>query len=161
MLDFILNYWLEFLFGIIATGLGILSKYFYNLYKKEKQHQKIEEQKVLSNEFKAITEKEHNTLLQIINENKEQSQEADEKIQAEISETQQCLNTLQLGVLEIQGRAFKADCRQLLEQDHTITQEEWEEISKSHDTYNQLGGNHNGDRLYEDVSFKYHSSLTN
>ena len=36
MLDFIAKYWLEFLFGIIALGLTGLTKYFYNLYKKEK-----------------------------------------------------------------------------------------------------------------------------
>ena len=47
MLDFIAKYWLEFLFGIIALGLTGLTKYFYNLYKKEKQrledeaHEKI------------------------------------------------------------------------------------------------------------------------
>ena len=47
MLDFIAKYWLEFLFGMITLGLTGLTKYFYNLYKKEKQrledeaHEKI------------------------------------------------------------------------------------------------------------------------
>jgi hypothetical protein len=69
------------------------------------------------------------------------------------------METLKDGILSIQGRNFKTDCRLLLQKDHVITQEEWESISVAHDIYNSLGGNHDGDRLYEDVETKYHNNL--
>ena len=34
MLDFIVTYWLEFLFGLIAAAVTFLIKQYYNLYKK-------------------------------------------------------------------------------------------------------------------------------
>lgn len=160
MVEFIAKYWLEFVFGILTAGLGFLSRYFYGLYKKEKQHQKSEEHQSLSDELKDISMKEHQALLDIIDKNKKESQKADKRIQEEIDETIASLKTLKLGVLGIQGRDFKTDCRALLEIDHVITQEEWEEISTAHDIYNSLGGNHDGDRLYNDVSIKYHDNLT-
>ena len=35
MIAFIVQYWLEIIFGLIATGAGFLAKKFYSLYKKE------------------------------------------------------------------------------------------------------------------------------
>lgn len=43
MLAFLAKYWLEFLLGLIATGATALAKYFYNLYKKEKNIEKQKE----------------------------------------------------------------------------------------------------------------------
>ena len=39
MIEFIIKYWVEFLFGIIATGAVALAKRFYSLYKNEKKNQ--------------------------------------------------------------------------------------------------------------------------
>lgn len=59
------------------------------------------------------------------------------------------------GVLSIQGKAFKADCRRLLEKDHIITEEEWDDIKMDHDSYHALGGNHTGDTLFNSVTEKW------
>ena len=58
------------------------------------------------------------------------------------------IKTLKAGLLSIQGRAFKNNCKRLLDPDHEISLEEYEEITKDHDAYNSLGGNHNGDELF-------------
>lgn len=160
MIEFIVQYWLEVLLGLLSAGLGALCKYFYGLYKKEKNREKADENAKLTDNFKQFALEEHNELLRLIEKNKAASDKMDEKIRADMETTKKHLNILQKGVLGIQGRDFKADCRLLLEHDHDITQEEWEEINDEHDIYNSLGGNHEGDRLYNDVSIKYHNKLT-
>jgi hypothetical protein len=37
MTDFIIQYWLEFLFGGIIAVLGFFVKHYYQLWKKEKE----------------------------------------------------------------------------------------------------------------------------
>lgn len=160
MIEFIAQYWLEVLLGLISTGLGALCKYFYGLYKKEKNREKADENAKLTDNFKQFAQAEHNELLRLIEENKAASDKTDQMIKADMEATKKHLSTLQKGVLGIQGRDFKSDCRFLLEHDHVITQNEWEEINDEHDIYNSLGGNHEGDRLYNDVSIKYHDELT-
>ena len=48
-------------------------------------------------------------------------------------------------MLSIEGRAFRTECRKLLEPDHVISLKEYEAIVSEHETYNRLGGNHEGD----------------
>jgi hypothetical protein len=38
MTEFIVKYWLQFLFGLIATGMTIVAKRLWTLYKNEKNH---------------------------------------------------------------------------------------------------------------------------
>ena len=37
----------------------------------------------------------------------------------------------------------------------SIPASEWSEIEETHKVYNQLGGNHTGDRLYEEMKHKH------
>jgi len=46
MLDFIVKYWLEFLFGVIAVGMTGFAKHYYSLVKK----QRLAEQKETKSE---------------------------------------------------------------------------------------------------------------
>ena len=32
MIDFIVKYWIEFLFGLIISGMGVMAKLMYNQY---------------------------------------------------------------------------------------------------------------------------------
>ena len=57
MIDFIIKYWVEFLFGIIATGAAAIAKRFYSLYKNEKKNQEQAEQTELKNAILNIVEK--------------------------------------------------------------------------------------------------------
>lgn len=64
------------------------------------------------------------------------------------------LNSLKRGLLSVQGRQFKADCKRLLDPNHVITIEEFQQINEDHEAYHALGGNHNGDAIFELVKKK-------
>jgi len=49
------------------------------------------------------------------------------------------------GVLSVQGSNFKKQCRELLRQEGSITEDQYEICMHDHTTYNRLGGNHEGD----------------
>ena len=64
------------------------------------------------------------------------------------------LKSLKRGLLSVQGRQFKTDCKKLLTEGHTITFEEFQQINEDHQAYHDLGGNHNGDTLFDLVKKK-------
>ena len=41
------------------------------------------------------------------------------------------------------------------EYQNSIPQDEWNDIQETHDVYNELGGNHTGDRLFEELKNKH------
>ncbi len=83
MLELIAKYWLNFLLGIIATGLTIACKKMYKLYQNEKQHQKSE----MCHELQKILE-------DLIVKTNDDSVKADDELQKQI-------NTIQSGILSI------------------------------------------------------------
>lgn len=142
VLEFIGKYWLEFLLGAIATGLSVACKKIYNLYKSEKNHQKTEEQKAFYKGLEALIEK-----------STEESRKGDEKLQQQI-------NVMQGGILSLQGRTFKQECREFLRPDREFTLEEFEALQDEYYVYKSLGGNHDGDTLFELVKKKATNILT-
>ena len=136
MLEFILKYWIEVLFGgVIAAGSFIVKRTL-----KSFRQERAEEKEIF---LKGIREE-----IRI-------EFERSNKRETELSEE---IKTLKAGLLSIQGRSFKTNCRRLLDPDHEITLEEYEEITKDHDAYNSLGGNHNGDQLYQLIRKKVEDS---
>lgn len=87
-------------------------------------------------------------LIDVVRESEERSMEEDKKIHKEI-------DIIKDGMLSVEGRAFRNECRKLLEEDHVITFNEYEAILSEHVTYNNLGGNHEGDGLFSMVQTKY------
>jgi len=75
------------------------------------------------------------------------SEEANAKLIAHV-------NSIKADVLSIEGAYFKSECRKLLDPKHIMTQEEFDTITIEHGAYNGLGGNHEGDMLYELVKEK-------
>lgn len=142
ILEVIIKYWLEFFLGLVATGLGIACKKIYSMYKNEKSHQKTKEQK----EF-------YSGLQDLIKTGTEESK----KDKAELQEQ---INIVKDGVLSIQKKNFKQDCRELLREGHEITLDEFEALQDEHNTYKSLGGNHDGDTLYDMVAKKATNDLT-
>ena len=160
LLDFIVKYWMQFGFGLIIAGLTALSKYFYNLYKKEKLHQKTEEQKNFYQEIKNAITAERTITQNCLDVNRQKSIECDQVLDQKVSNLKEKIDTLQDGILSIQGRDFKSDCRALLQPDHEITLDEYEQIIADHEVYNNLGGNHKGDELFDLVTHKFDARLT-
>nr|DAE09658.1 MAG TPA: hypothetical protein [Myoviridae sp. ctjhW4] len=87
------------------------------------------------------------------------SQRDDEKLQSQIDHMRNCLEVVKSGVLNLQGKTFKQECRKVLGNEETLSIEEFERIQADHDVYNSLGGNHDGDSLFELVEHKYKNKL--
>lgn len=64
-------------------------------------------------------------------------------------------------MLSIQSKQFKDECRMLLKEGHSISLQEYENITNEHRIYNALNGNHEGDSLYGLVKEKYEAGLAN
>lgn len=136
MLDFVLKYWIEFLFGgVIAIGSYMIKRTLKS-FRQERADEKEAFLEGIKDEIRAEFER----------SNKKETELAEE------------IKVLKAGLLSIQGRTFKSNCRRLLDPDHDISLEEYEEITKDHEAYNSLGGNHNGDQLYQLVRKKVEDS---
>lgn len=142
MLEFIAQYWLNFLLGLIAGGLTFLCKKFWNLYQNEKIHQKTKEQKQFYEDVK-----------QLITECTEESKRGDRALQDQI-------NIIRGGILSIQRKDFKEDCEAALREGHEVSLEEFESLQEEHRIYHSLGGNHDGDILFDMVLQKTTRQLT-
>lgn len=136
MLEFVLKYWIEFLFGgVIGIGSYMIKRTLKS-FRQERADEKEAFLEGIKDEIRAEFER----------SNKKETELAEE------------IKVLKAGLLSIQGRTFKSNCRRLLDPDHDISLEEYEEITKDHDAYNSLGGNHNGDQLYQLVRKKVEDS---
>ncbi len=65
------------------------------------------------------------------------------------------VESIRRGVLDIQGPQFKAKCKEILQEDHQMSVEEWLAIKKEYEVYTGMGGNSDGSELYELVHEKY------
>ena len=125
----------------------------------DRKHRQEEMLKAIDNKFdqqkdgmKQQMSECYNNLINVVKESDEKSMAEDVKIHKEI-------DVIKNGMLSLEGRTFKEDCRRLLQDDHRITLNEFEAISNEHVVYNNLGGNHEGDGLFSMVVAKYQNSL--
>lgn len=171
-----LKYWVELILGLIVTGGGFLIKRYLRLEKEERQR---EQKEYFDNVLKKIQsenqqvlkflEKEHDKMNQnsedkydeintkvdqALEAGREESKSDDAVLEKEISALKKSIIALTAGILSIQGKEFRNNCRKLLAEDHVITLDEWEELDKDHMAYNGLGGNHKGDHLFSLVKKK-------
>lgn len=94
----------------------------------------------------------YSNLIEVVKESDEKSMEEDKVIHHEI-------DIIKDGMLSVEGRAFRNECKRLLEDDHIITLNEYLAVVNEHGVYNNLGGNHEGDLLFSAVKAKYEKSL--
>lgn len=172
----VLKYWVELILGLIVTGGGFIIKRYLRLEKEERQR---EQKEYFDNVLKKIQsenqqvlkslEKEHDKMNQnsedkydeintkvdkALEAGREESKSDDAVLEKEISALEKNITALTAGVLSMQGKEFRNNCRKLLAEDHVITLDEWEELDKDHTAYNGLGGNHKGDHLFSLVKKK-------
>lgn len=177
----VLKYWVELILGLIVTGGGFLIKRYLRLEKEERQR---EQKEYFDNVLKKIQsenqqvlkslEKEHDKINQnsedkydeintkvdkALEAGREESKSDDAVLEKEISALKKNITALTAGVLSMQGKEFRNNCRKLLAEDHVITLDEWEELDKDHMAYNGLGGNHKGDHLFSLVKKKVEASF--
>ena len=72
----------------------------------------------------------------------------DQQIATTLTNIDSSIKVITQGLLSVQRRTFKEDCERLLDPNHVITLDEFQQITNDHDIYNALGGNHNGDQLF-------------
>ena len=83
------------------------------------------------------------------------------KLSTELAQNNAYTEAVREGTLALWRKTYFADARHLLEPDHVITHEEYAKISKEHDTYNKLGGNHEGDEYFKSITIRYRAGLKN
>ena len=127
--------------------------------KKKAEDRQEQMNKDIAKNIKTILDDYQRSMLKIIQQEEEKTEAEDEAIRTQIAGIRNNLTTLTEGILSIQGRQFKEECRALLENDHEITLKEFEHITNEHRIYNALRGNHDGDDLYNLVETKYRANL--
>lgn len=169
MVEFIIQYWLEFVFGLVAACLIFIIRQYY------KQKTKITEQD--QQDFKdEILSTINNDICKQVGKCSRVDTELQLNIQ-KLTESVKLLNdnmtgiqqqmlidnvpALKAGILSVQGKIFKEDCRRLLKPNHIISEEEYEDIVADHKSYNGLGGNHIGDGLFKSVMNKWNKQIEN
>lgn len=159
MLDFIIKYWLEVAFGLVCGAVVWLAKKYIAMSKTEKENHEAAIittiQEKMDDQYDKTQEQMdacYSRLDNKISEFIEESREADKQ-------TTKVIDNMRGDVLTIEGAYFRAECRKLLAKDHIITQEEFNTITLEHDAYNNLGGNHEGDMLFEMICEKHRDQL--
>lgn len=159
LIEFITKYWLEVLFSLICAAAAFIVKHHIKLIIEDRKRHEKELIKAMGeklDEQKRDMESQilqcHTKLLNTIQHYDEMSNKEDKLLHEEV-------DVIRDGMLSIQGKAFKDQCRFLLEPNHIITLNEYENILHEHTVYNRLGGNHEGDGLFSSVQAKYQNSL--
>lgn len=118
MINFILKFWVEWLFGIIGTGLIALAGFLYKKYKngqkalkelRQKQEEELaaaKREQLEANLKNSIAEVQ-DLILGELNEVREESEMQDLKIHVE-------LGNIKDGLRAVQGSYFKKKCKQYL-----------------------------------------------
>lgn len=164
--EFILKYWVEVLFGIVVTGGGFLLKHHFKLFKESLDH-KMEERddKLLEKMTKVLTAS-NQTIQDSIDTLRSDTKDDIDGVYAElvdlkddIRDVRKDIESIRRGVLDVQGPQFKAKCKEVLQDSHQITVDEWLALKKEYEIYSGMGGNSDGSELYKLVHEKYSKHL--
>lgn len=163
MWDWVITYWVQVLFGLIAAGFGFLAKKFWTMYQNEKVHDVeanmaacYERVKGEIQEVESMVLKQEDLFENKITKAYNNAREHDKNIENNIDSMSKYINVLKDGVLSIQGAHFRQQCKTLLQDEtHFISIDEFEQLTFDHNIYNQLGGNHLGDALFATVEARF------
>lgn len=164
--EFILKYWVEVLFGIVVTVGGFLLKHHFKLFKESLDH-KMEERddKLLEKMTKVLTVN-NKAIQDSIDKLRSDTKDDIDGIYVElvdlkddIKDVRKDVESIRRGVLDIQGPQFKAKCKEVLQDSHQITVDEWLALKKEYEIYTGMGGNSDGSELYNLVHEKYSKHL--
>lgn len=152
VLDIFVKYWLQWIFGLIAAGIVIWAKHIIKLEKESVNRVKAERMKEMREEIvDELTEK--------IDKVEQKSDENDRIMKEEIEVLSNNVENLTIGVLSLQGKQFRDQCIFLLDPEHIITVDEYEQFEEDYVAYKGLGGNHTGDALHKRVVDKFNNHI--
>jgi SPX domain protein involved in polyphosphate accumulation len=144
IVEFIIRYWIDILFGMLVTAGAFITKRMIKSFKRERQDWIDEQKTAFADDVQKKLDKIETA-----------SNNADCVLQTQIDVLREELEALRIGILSVQGDQFKKHCRSLLKPGVIIELEEFEELDEEYTAYKKLGGNHNGDTLYNQVVKKY------
>lgn len=149
MLQFIAQYWLQVLFGLLISGGGLYLKHLKKIIVSYREDEREDFHEII---IKEVGDKISTSLKPII-----------EKID-NIEETNKILTNkisiVEKGLLSVMGSNFKRRCEAFLQPEHEISLQEFNELQEDHEAYNALGGNHIGDQLFDLVCEKYSHTVS-
>lgn len=153
-LEFIMNFYSS-LQGWVISGcialFGVFLKKSFNGYNKAKQIEKEEGRKQFRDSLTT-------SLNETVNNLKEDFDNTIQELKDENSRQNETLTRINNGLLSVQGKTFREECKLLLKQEHEIiTVEEMEQCTEDHSFYNAMGGNDTGDELYRLVTIKFNN----
>lgn len=152
MLDFILKYWVTWVFGLIAAGISIFARHYIKLQKSAfAQKWEEREQEAKDEVIQKMEQKFYQEIAR--------SDAADAQIKADVEVLYNSIENLNTGILSIQSKQFREECAFLLETTHIITLIEYEQFEEDYVAYKALGGNHRGDALHDRVVEKFANQL--
>ena len=146
ILEWLGKYWLEWLCGLVATGALFFAKHYIKIQRQVNEEKWKDKEKNMCG--KIIT-----TLENKIQGVEDKSAAEDVILHNELDKIHSEVDTIESGILSIQGKQFREMCEDLLKQDY-ITIEEYEEFEEEYAVYKSLGGNHRGDSLHARVVAK-------
>ena len=164
VLQWIAQYWVSWLCALLAGGVVFFAKRYISMEKKAAEEKwKDKEQnmcnKIISNfdekisEIKTASNDKESRLYENVQAVQNNLEKSDKIIFDDLSSIHNEVDTIESGILSIQGKQFREMCEDLLKQDY-ITVEEYEEFEEEYVVYKSLGGNHRGDSLHARVVAK-------
>lgn len=164
--EFILKYWVEVLFGIVVTGGGFLLKHHFKLFKESLDHKTEERDDKLLEKMTKVLTASNKTIQDSIDKLRSDTKDDIDGVYAElvdlkddIKNVREDVESIRRGVLDVQGPQFKAKCKEVLQDSHQITVDEWLALKKEYEIYTGMGGNSDGSELYKLVHEKYSKHL--
>ena len=164
--EFILKYWVEVLFGIVVTGGGFLLKHHFKLFKESLDHKMEERDDKLFEKMTKVLTASNKAIQDSIDKLRSDTKDDIDGVYAElvdlkddIKDVRKNVESIRRGVLDVQGPQFKAKCKEVLQDSHQITVDEWLALKKEYEIYTGMGGNSDGSELYKLVHEKYSKHL--
>ena len=152
MLEFIIKYWLQFALGIVAGTLTWFGKRYWSFRTVKLEADRKKRYADLENKIVECVEKK----IQKLNV---ESHEADTHMEEKLNTLFTDVEYLTKGMLSLQGKEFRNECRELLKPEHTITLDEYEQFEADYEAYKALKGNHKGDSLHAAVVEKFNAQV--
>lgn len=164
--EFILKYWVEVLFGIVVTGGGFLLKHHFKLFKESLDHKMEDRDDKLLDKVAKLLAAGNKTIQESIDKLRSDTKDDIDGVYVElvdlkddIKDVRKDVESIRRGVLDVQGPQFKAKCKEVLQDSHEITIDEWLALKKEYEIYAGMGGNSDGSELYKLVHEKYSKHL--
>lgn len=164
--EFILKYWVEVLFGIVVAGGGFLLKHHFKLFKESLDHKMEDRDDKLLDKVAKLLAASNKSIQESIDKLRSDTKDDIDGVYIElvdlkddIKDIRKDVESIRRGVLDVQGPQFKAKCKEVLQDSHQITVDEWLALKKEYEIYTGMGGNSDGSELYKLVHEKYSKHL--